>query len=180
MVTAIRTIRERIHRWYTETGRLDWTKIIDQLADNYNSSKHTATGMAPKDVRMGDIEEETVPRAHKRDLPVGTCVRISVTHKLFTKSDAPKWSTELFVISKIHSGVQPTMYSLKALKDDEDIVGKFYLEELQEAKDLSTVKVDKVLKRQKRRNGIVYLQVSCSDSSVPRWIKENDFIAVNE
>lgn len=45
-----RTLKERTYRWMTATGSLRYLPYLQSIVDDYNSSMHLATGMAPIDV----------------------------------------------------------------------------------------------------------------------------------
>ena len=63
---------------------------------------------------------------------VDDCVRISRKKFIFSHKYLKNWTTEIFQVSKIHY-TDPITYSLKAL-DGEEILGKFYKQELQKTK----------------------------------------------
>ena len=63
---------------------------------------------------------------------VGDRVRISKFKNIFAKGYTPNWSKEIFIVDKINDTV-PYTYNLKDL-NDEEIIGRFYDQELQKTK----------------------------------------------
>ena len=75
---------------------------------------------------------------------IGDFVRISKYKNIFAKSYIPNCSEEVFVIKKVKNTV-PWTYNINDLKDEE-IVGKFYENELQKANQ-KEFRVEKLIKR---------------------------------
>ena len=63
---------------------------------------------------------------------VGDRVRISKFKNIFAKGYTTNWSKEIFIVDKINDTV-PYTYNLKDL-NDEEIIGRFYDQELQKTK----------------------------------------------
>jgi hypothetical protein len=60
---------------------------------------------------------------------VGDNVRVEIKHKTFEKGYEPNFDNELYVITAVFRG-DPNMYSLKDPEDVEDILGRYYEQEL--------------------------------------------------
>ena len=92
---------------------------MQKLVDEYNSSKHRTTGMAPKNVSLKDekyllkhfYNNEAIARK-KPKFKKGDVVRVSKYKHLFEKGYALNWSTELFTIVKVNPAY-PTTYKLE-------------------------------------------------------------------
>jgi len=74
------------------------------------------------------IREE---KYRKRLLKVGNLVRISKTKGFLSKEAVQKWTLEMFKIRKVERQNFPITYLLTDL-NDEDVLGSFYREELQQ------------------------------------------------
>ena len=52
----IRTLKQRLYRWFSEKNSLKWTTIVQKIADGINASECRATGLAPSAVNHGNAE----------------------------------------------------------------------------------------------------------------------------
>lgn len=134
----IRTIKSIIFKYFTFTKKERYIDIIDSIAHVYNTRKHTTIGMAPV-----HVNEENVLRVWKfmkskknytcwsRNIKfeIGDLVRVANPKKIFDKGYRPKWSEEIFCVSKCIQG-EPIVYRICDL-DSTCIDGDFYEYELQ-------------------------------------------------
>ena len=52
---VIRTIKEKLWKQFTMQGTYNWTKIIDEIVDNYNNNTiHSTIGMEPNKVNKSN------------------------------------------------------------------------------------------------------------------------------
>ena len=82
----------------------------------------------------------------------------------------PNWSEEVFVIKKIKNTI-PWTYVLNDL-NSEEIIGTFYENELQGAKQ-NEFGIEKVIKRKGDR---LYVKRKGYDNSLNSWIDKKDII----
>ena len=54
---AIRTLKTRLARYFTESGTTKWISVLDQFVNNYNNTIHTSIGMPPNDVSLDNASE---------------------------------------------------------------------------------------------------------------------------
>jgi hypothetical protein len=144
----IRTLKEKCERIKTqceqENKNYNLVEVLPKVLEEYNlRTVHSTIGMTPQEASMKKnelkLQEMYNEKYLKYDPPEGKSgshsqfkindrVRISVYKSLFTKGYKNNWSTEIFVVSKIHD-TRPVTYSIKDLSGDE-ITGKFYSQEL--------------------------------------------------
>ena len=138
-----RTLREKLNRYFTYTGRKVWYKVLQQIIDTYNASKHKGIyGHCPVDIKPGKIESELWTMHQNKSLSIKTkqnplklldYVRISLismTRLQFNRNFDQNWSDEVFRIVGIDTKAAPTMYILE--DENKTVVdGKFYKSELQ-------------------------------------------------
>lgn len=141
-----RTLREKLNRYFTYTGKKQWHKILDQIVVTYNNTKHSGIyNMSPGSItpdnefelwlRKEEEEEKhqkRISRQRKKIFSIGDYVRISrisITNPFYKNFDQ-NWSEEAFKIIGVDERIKPIMYLLEDL-DGEIIKGKFYGEELQ-------------------------------------------------
>lgn len=177
----IRTLRGKIETNYILTQSTVWYDILPQLIHEYNTTKHHTIGMSPTDackpenyVRVYKSQFKKFQPIETSDLNVGDRVRISVQKKLFEKGATPNWTEEIFKISRIVPYTRPITYSLE---DDagESVDGAFYSEQLQKT-DQDIYRVDRVLRRRKKRDGTreAYVSWSGYPSKFNQWIPEDE------
>ena len=86
-----RTLKTRLERYFTETGKRRWLDVMSQFTDNINHTKNRSIGMAPSEVTF-----ENAPNIFKRlhpdmkrpkecKLKIGDVVRIAIDGNIFTK-----------------------------------------------------------------------------------------------
>ena len=174
---AIRTLKERLYRYFTHTNSYRWLEIIPKLVENYNKTPHTTTKLAPVLVKDGDIEEREGKESDVGEtLEEGTVVRLSKTRHVFKKAYEESWTRELFVICEVLK-TKPITYRIKTLSGKEPIEGRVYRKELQIAHDTKVYRIGDVLQR-KRVRGREMILVTWLDypSDPPSWIDAADFV----
>ena len=111
----------------------------------YNNTYHRTIKMKPvivKDNAYIDFNKGANDKNPK--FKMGDHVRISKYKTIFAKGYTPKWSEEVFVVSKIKNTV-PWTYVINDLKG-EKIIGTFYEKELQKTNQ-QEFRIEKVIKR---------------------------------
>ena len=128
----IRTLKNKLYKHMTATGKNVYYDILDDLVNKYNNTKHSTIKMKPIDVK--DNKRVYIDEHNEKDsrFKVGVRVRISKFKNIFAKGYIPNWSTEIFIVNKVNDTV-PYTYNLKDL-NDEGIIGSFYERELQKTK----------------------------------------------
>ena len=139
-----RTLREKLNRYFTYTGKKVWYKILPTVVETYNKSRHRGIfNKAPVDITpaneyeiwlLKEEEEERKKKKNRRShkLVVGDYVRISnisITNPFYKNFDQ-NWSDEVFRIIEVDTRARPVMFLIADL-NGEVIKGKFYAEELQ-------------------------------------------------
>lgn len=180
-----RTIEGRIYRYFTDKNTLKYIDVIQQLVEAYNNSYHRSIKRKPIEVTAQNeksvwqtLYSDLNPGAPtKYDFEIGDIVRISKAKGLFEKGYLPNYSEELFkVVRRIPKN--PAVYKLQDL-NSEPILGSFYALELALAyKDLSTCtfKIEKILRRRLKVNGVVELFVRWKGypSKFNSWVTQLD------
>ena len=88
---AIRTLKTRFARYFTESGTTKWITVLDQFVNNYNNSFHSSIGMSPNDVtpeNTPEIKKRLYGEDHaKPDCKLGLndLVRIPLEKNIFAK-----------------------------------------------------------------------------------------------
>ena len=129
----IRTLKSKLYKHMTATGKNVYYDVLDDAVNKYNNTKYSAIKMQPIDVKDNN-KRVYIDEHNEKDsrFKVGDRVRISKFKNIFAKGYAPNWSKEIFIVDKI-DGTVPYTYNLKDL-NDEKIIGSFYDRELQKTK----------------------------------------------
>lgn len=154
---VIRTLKQKLFRLFTIQHNRKWLNILPKVTNEYNNSKHSAINMKPIDVKdEKDVDRiklfmfDQLRKSKKENtLNVGDSVRISKYKSIFAKGYTANWTTEIFEIKKIFSG-NPTTYVLQD-EHGEEIVGRFYAEELQKTNFPDTYLLEKIVNKNKTK-----------------------------
>ena len=127
----IRTLKNKLYKHTTAIGKNVYYDVLDDVVNEYNSTKHSTIKMKPIDVI--DNKRVYIDEHNQKDsiFEVGDRVRIYKFKNIFAKGYTPNWSKEIFIVDEINDTV-PYTYNLKDL-NDEEIIGSFYDKELQKS-----------------------------------------------
>ena len=159
----IRTLRETLARIFQHQGNRKYFDILSKLADAYNNTRHSRTGMAPVEINKTNerqIFDKLFGGVRRTKLKpryaVGDQVRISYVKGIFSKVSKRKWTTEIFTIKCVKLS-DPIMYYLQDISGDE-ILGGFYEQEL--TRVIKTPAdfwdIEKIIKKRKIRGKTQY------------------------
>ena len=173
---AIRTIKEKLYKYFSLNGSYRWIETLPEIIKTYNGEKHSVTKMKPRTVSKK--HEKTLlntvynysrlPRK-KPKFKIDDVVRISKAKHVFEKGYTPNWTTELFKIQEIKTS-NPTTYLLKDMSE-RPIRGAFYQQELQKTENPDVYLVEKILRRKGKK---VYVKWLGLDKSHNSWLDANN------
>ena len=180
-----RTIKRIMWKYFTrhQTGR--YIDILSDMIKKYNSTYHRSIKCTPTDARkpanyqhvFDALYNSKNPRVREKQTPkfkIGDKVRITKKKKTFEKGYTTNWTEEIFTVVK----VQPTIPFTYKIEDTrgEEIHGTFYEEELQKTKQESLFRIEKVLRRRTRKDGVkeVYVKWKGYSNIFNQWIPETD------
>lgn len=184
----VRTLKERLYRYFTDRGTQRWIDVLPQLVSAINASPNKTLGMAPNDVNYKNSrelwyrlygEEHHAQPAHKPRFRLGEPVRMEKMKGAFDKGYLPNFTEEIFFIDYVRKrNVTVNVYRLRDTDGDE-IRGWFYENELCAA-DASNIsyRVERVTgKRVNKETGETEFRVRWKGFSkdYDSWIKETDF-----
>lgn len=169
-----RTLKTKMWKRLHLNGSYKWIDLLPTLVNEYNDTIHTTIKMKPKDVNTSHEKHllntvynyKSVMKSSKFN--VGDHVRISKQKHLFEKGYTANWTGEIFKIIKVLY-TTPITYVLKDYNDDQ-VVGKFYEEELQKVKYPEVYLIEKVLRR---KDDKIFVKWMGFDNSHNSWIPNN-------
>lgn len=148
---VIRTIKDKLYRYFSLNGTHRWIDILQGIVDDYNHTKHRTINMKPCDVNPKNEQTLLKTRynrikiAKKGKLKVNDMVRISKAKHIFSKGYSPNWTTEIFKVVKVQL-TNPVTYLLEDM-NNQPIKGGFYEAELQKVMYPDVYLVDNILRR---------------------------------
>ena len=167
----IRTLRTKIYKCMTPVSKNVYIDELDNIVGECNNTYHIKIKMKPVDVKDNtyiDFKKEVNDK--DPNFKVGDHVRTSKYKNIFAKGYTPNWSEEVFVIKKVKNTF-PWTYVINNL-NGEEIVGKFYENELQKA-NRQEFTIEKVIKR---KGDKLYFKWKGYDSSFNSWIDKKDLV----
>ena len=159
----IRTLREKLQRIFHHTGSYKYVHLLPRLAQSYNETKHSRTGMAPVEVNSQNeqrVFEKLFGGTRRTTLQprfrVGDQVRLAQTKSIFEKRTSRRWTEEVFTVKRIKLS-DPIMYYVQDAQG-EDILGGMYAYELNKViKDDSALwDIERVIKKQRDKDGLMH------------------------
>ena len=135
-----RTLKTSMWKYFHKNETHHWLDVLDSLVKNYNTTKHRSIGMKPVDVNETNKQQVWIKLFGQPvgDIPspkfkIGDKVRISRYTNIFTKGCEANFTKEIFIIVEVFFG-EPIVFKLEAM-DGEEILGKFYQQELSAVKE---------------------------------------------
>lgn len=174
---VIRTIKNKLYKYFTLHGKYVWINIVQDIVADYNNTIHSTIKMKPNDVKpkheyyLLNTVYNAPKLAARGKLKIGDVVRISKHKSLFEKGYTPSWTTELFTIHKVKL-TRPVTYLLKDM-NNQPISGGFYEYELQRAKYEDVYLVERVLRK---KNNRVYVKWLGLDKSHNSWLDKSNIL----
>jgi len=170
----IRTLRQKMYRYFTEHNTDYYLDVLDGMVDEYNNTVHSSIKQKPIDVKSGKVkpfvkDRETIERPKFK---IGDFVRISRVKNTFEKGYTVRWSKEVFKVSEVNESSNPIMYGLEDLQG-EKIEGRFYEYEMQKTKLKDFSVVEKVLQEKRVKGKKMYLvHYDGYSDKFDEWISE--------
>ncbi len=149
-----RTLQEKMYRYFTASNTQRYIDVLESIVESYNSSIHSTTKYAPRDVDVMNAEnvwrkmyKYVQVKKKKPTFKVGDLVRISKAKKTFEKGYKPNWTREVFKVTRVYKKRIPA-YKLYDLMGEE-ILGHFLASELQavDPKENQIYKYKKVIRK---------------------------------
>ena len=183
-----RTLKERMWRMFTHFDNHVYYTNLAKLITSYNNTVHSSIKFKPVDVRKSNQDEiflnlygyqkdDGPEDAVSTKFEVGDLVRISRYKGKFEKGYVNNWSQEAYKISKVLLK-NPPVYLIVDL-DGEEILGRFYAEELTKIEEKDFAPDDKIIDQvvgSRRKKGVLEKQVRFQGSKRLVWIKASDII----
>ena len=174
-----RTLKTRMHKFFTAKGTRNWIKNLDDFVAAYNDSFHRTIKRTPNQAMESKNDDlfktiygvdnvEQIKSKKASNLEINDDVRLAYDKKPFDKSYYPNWTDVKEKIKDISIKPNKPMYKLEN-KDQ-----TFYPEQIQKVTG-NVFRVEKVL-RTRKRNGKKQLLIKWINypENYNSWIDEND------
>ena len=119
-----KTIKNKIWKYFTETGRKRWIEILPELVENYNKTYHRIIKRPPNEVTWKNRKEvfktmfPKIKSVVKCRLREGDQVRIALNKDIFEKGFTVNWSDEIFTVISAFQKNGVCWYRLKDSKGE--------------------------------------------------------------
>lgn len=177
-----RTMKEKMFKYFSANSTKRYVDVLDEMVNRYNNTKHSSIKMTP--VAASDKKNESVVfmnlyrklaslETFERSSPkfsVGDKVRITKKKKTFEKGYTPRWTEEIFTVSRVQY-TDPITYKITDM-NGEDIQGTFYEQELQK----STQEIFRVEKTIRRRGNKCLVKWLGYPESFNSWVDAESFM----
>jgi len=173
-----RTMKERMYKYFTANSTRKYIHVLDDMVARYNNARHSSIKMSPSKASMkvnekavwmnlfgSEIPEDIVPK-----FSIGDMVRISKKKNIFEKGYTPRWTEEVFTITKIQYTDPPT-YKITDY-NGEEIQGSFYEQELQKTKQ-EIFRIEKIIRKRGNKSLVKWLGYPESFNS---WVDNNELM----
>ncbi|CAB0042874.1 unnamed protein product [Trichogramma brassicae] len=169
----IRTLKERIWRYFTHHRTRRFLDVLPKIVQAYNNTVHSSIKMTPASVNLNNAALARKNLENRYKLPpsssyngrkklkykIGDLVRISRAKNAFAKGYEGGWTIEIFKIKHISEARQPSVYYVEDLAG-EPIDGFFYEQELTRVRknlDTAVFEVETILDTKGRGRNKKYL-----------------------
>jgi hypothetical protein len=187
----LRTLKERLYRYFTHFGKQRYVDILQEVVQTYNNTRHSAIGCKPSDVNYdntkyvynylysgdGRYKKLEVTNKKRPSFKKGDFVKISESKRHFDKGFRPNFSHEYFVITSVLKR-NPVVYKIKD-SAGENVTGLWYDEELQKVNidDSTAFRIEQILetKGQGARKKLL-VKWQGYPAKFNSWINEKDLI----
>jgi len=180
----IRTVRSKIAKYMYDNQTFRYIDVLQQFADSYNATVHSAIKVAPssitKDNELEFYMKHYMPTVNKRSqekyshsFAVGQAVRISLNKGPFTKSYNENFSEAIYKIKSLIPS-HPPRYEVEDLLGKQ-LRGSFYEEELVKVVDFDPQKKSyKIEKIVERKGNKVLVRWYGYDHNHDTWLNAKD------
>ena len=175
---AIRTVKDRLYKYFYQNKTTKWIDIIDDLVENINNSINRSIGMTPNSVTKEnwfDLLQKVYkqPQINKdTKFKVGDLVLIDKEKGKFAKGYLPNYTEELFRIIKAKR-TNPPHYKIADLKGEE-ILGVFYNPNLSKTTLEPNERISEIIKERQINKGEKEYLVNWIGENKQDWIRQND------
>ena len=125
---AILYLKQRIYRYMRDTRNKRYIEILPYIVHHYNNTIRPSLGVAPNQVEahnqfkifhrmFGKHVNAIHTRSAEPRFSVGDVVRVRLEQRTFEKSYFPKYSTELYKVTKAVTTSHPPKYDVVAMQD---------------------------------------------------------------
>jgi len=182
---VIRTLKERLWKYFSAQNTYKYLDIIQNLVKSYNNSVHSATGYKPSQILTSEDKIRIKQKLYKNKktfkgfhYKIGDHCRITVERTQFKKGYHQNFSKEIFIVFSRKKRGNIDVYFLKDLNNTK-LKGFFYKEELQKVQLPDTYRVEQIIKKQKRKKKNFYLvKWEGYPNTFNSWVAEKDLTKI--
>lgn len=182
----IRTLKERLMRYFRARNGTRWFDSLEAFQSAYNNSPHRSLqGITPQQVVSNPLllgllwqsVQESIPDPTPR-FRIGDLVRVQLWKDAFTKGFTDRWSREIYRVSNVLARFTPTMYIVEDALTENALPGAFNEYELQRVRvdEEDPTVFERVISvdRSQPRNWRYLVQWRDRAPYAPQWLAEKE------
>jgi hypothetical protein len=177
-----RTMKEKMFKYFTANNTRRYVDILDRMVKLYNNTRHSSIRMTPVEASRKENEIDVCSTLNAdvfnttletSKFKVGDKVRITVKKSIFEKGYTPRWTEEIFTVSKVQM-TTPITYKITDF-NGEEIQGTFYEQELQKTSQ-ELYRIEKVIRRRGNKSLVKWLGYPETFNS---WVDNRELIKIH-
>jgi len=169
-----RTMKEKMFKYFSANSTRKYLDVLDEMVTNYNKTWHSSITMTPSEASLkkneATVYRNLYPDKEQPKFKIGDRVRITKKNKMFEKAYTPKWTEEVFTVSKIQYTDPPTYKIIDY--NNEEIAGTFYEQELQKTNQ-QVYRIEKIIRKHGDKSLVKWFGYPQSFNS---WVENKDLI----
>lgn len=174
-----RTMKEKMYKYFSANSTRVYINILDQMVDQYNSTKHSSIKMTPKEASLKKNENRVYLNLYpvnEQNKPanllfsIGDKVRLVKKKRFFEKGYTPRWTEEIFTVSNVQYTNPPT-YKITDY-NGEEIQGTLYGPEMQKTTQ-DVFRIEKIIRKKGNKSLVKWLGYPDSFNS---WVDNKDLL----
>ena len=175
-----RTMKEKMYKYFSANSTRRYIDVLDEMVSIYNNARHSSIKMTPAKASVKANERVVwlnlygglYPEPGKPKFKVGDRVRITRKKGTFEKGYTPRWTEELFTVSRVQYTDPPT-YKITDY-NGEEIQGTFYEQELQHTAQ-EIFRIEKVIRKRGNRSFVKWVGYPDTFNS---WVDNEELMSL--
>ena len=173
-----RTLKEDMWKYFSANSTFKYIDILQTFVGRYNNEFHESIKMTPikaskkknENLVWRNLYGDLKSASDEPKYAIGDKVRIVKKKSHFEKGYTPRWTEEVFTVSKIQY-TNPITYRIIDF-NNEEIEGTFYEEELQKSTQ-EVFRIEKIIKKKGKKSFVKWIGYNKSFNS---WVDNKDLV----
>ena len=181
-----RSLQSLITKYQKYSGSKKCIDKLPLILQTYNNRRHRIIAMSPTQAEQLSNKKEVIKslkkyyqtiKQKKPKFQIGDKVRVQTQKGAFGRGYDDIFTHQIFNISNINRTVPIPMYSLTTFDGEENIIARFYADELQAVTGFP-FEITNIIKRIQTSQGIIrfFVKLKVDNKYLFAWIKSSDLV----